>query len=153
MNYLIQSETLTALGEAIRAKTGSTELLTLAQMADTIGQVDIGGVPTYYFEYATFDTYSPDYTIHHDLGVVPTFACYFVFPLGLQEGQEWSKPNGMCWCAGYVMNKKIYLIKGQDGSVMCTTGTTVCSAVSDTEVTFSPYLNFKGGYTYGFLVW
>ena len=145
-------EKMTAIADAIREKTGGTEPIGLDEMAAAVSDMRLSN-GNYYFEFATFDTYAPSYTIQHDLGVVPTFACYFVFPLGLQEGQEWSKPNGMCWCAGYVMNKKIYLIKGQDGSVMCTTGTTVCSAVSDTEVTFSPYLNFKGGYTYAFLVW
>ena len=148
------NEKMTQLADAIRAQAGITSKLTLDGMINTVSQ--IGGsapVKRYCFTTNTFETYTPSFTMQHDLGVVPTFACYFVFPLGLEEGEDWSKPNGMCWCAGYVYNKNIYLIKGQDGSVMSTTGTTVCSSVSETEVTFSPYLNFKGGYTYAFIVW
>ena len=145
-------EKMTAIADAIREKTGGTELIGLDEMAGAVADMRLSN-GNYYFETATFAANTQHYTIQHDLGEVPVFACYFVFPLGVAEGQEWNKPSGMCWCAGYVMNKKIYLVKGQDGSVMASTGSTVCSAVSATETTFSPYLSFKGGFTYAFLVW
>lgn len=42
-NYLIQGETLTALGDAIRSKTGGTDLLTPDAMAAAINTMEIGG--------------------------------------------------------------------------------------------------------------
>lgn len=76
-NYLIQGETLTAIADVIRAKTGGVDLMTPEAMAaaiagisgspEGIDKID-GGVFT-----MTSTHSSGDYEIEHNLGVYPDF--------------------------------------------------------------------------------
>lgn len=76
--YLIQGETLAALGDAIRAKTGETEPLTPADMATAISGLDVGGfeLPDYLTEirFGTFieNAAKSAYEVEHGLSGKPT---------------------------------------------------------------------------------
>lgn len=59
--YLVQGESLTAVADAIRAKDGSTDKLTLAQMPEKITSIQSGG------DLSSVDVYIADFTVPADL--------------------------------------------------------------------------------------
>ena len=79
--YIVQDTSLKAIADAVRAKTGSTDALTLEDMASAIGEISGGGSfktctinvsfqsPCYLYTYA--------YTSVVDGELVPAFAAYF----------------------------------------------------------------------------
>lgn len=74
--YLIQGETLAALGDAIRSKTGETEPLTPADMATAISEISELPGAIEKIDAGVFTPTSSDYlscVIDHDLGDVPDF--------------------------------------------------------------------------------
>lgn len=121
-DYLIQGETLTAIGDAIRAKTGSSAQLTPVQMATEIAGIQTGGsvkitTGTYAVEEETtlpISSSSNDViTIEHNLGVVPdiflffigfTIVGYFQGVLGfiyiMNGTKEQYRGNRFCICGG-----------------------------------------------------
>ena len=73
MEYLVQDTSLTAIADAIRAKDGSTDKLTLAQMPEKITRIQTGGG-----DLSSVDVYIADFTSDSDLivtaGVVDKYA-------------------------------------------------------------------------------
>lgn len=63
MEYLVQDTSLTAIADAIRAKDGSTDKLTLAQMPEKITSIQSGG------DLSSVDVYIADFTSSSDLTV------------------------------------------------------------------------------------
>ena len=63
MEYLVQDTSLTAIADAIRAKDGSTDKLTLAQMPEKITSIQSGG------DLSSVDVYIADFTVPADLTV------------------------------------------------------------------------------------
>lgn len=68
---------MTAIADAIRAKTGGTAALSLDAMAEAIAALEIGGLPDG-LEALTCGSWTPTYdekyyTVTHNLGVVPDF--------------------------------------------------------------------------------
>ena len=61
MEYLVQGASLTAIADAIRAKDGSTDKLTLAQMPEKITSIQSGG------DLSSVDVYIADFTVPADL--------------------------------------------------------------------------------------
>lgn len=78
--YMIQGETLTAIANAIREKTGGTANLSPEQMAAEISNISAGGALPIGISALASGTYtsasnaSGDLTITHNLGKVPNFA-------------------------------------------------------------------------------
>lgn len=64
MEYLVQGASLTAIADAIRAKDGSTDKLTLAQMPEKITNIQTGGG-----DLSSIDVYIADFTSSSDLTV------------------------------------------------------------------------------------
>lgn len=64
MEYLVQDTSLTAIADAIRAKDGSTDKLTLAQMPGKITSIQSGGG-----DLSSIDVYIADFTSNADLTV------------------------------------------------------------------------------------
>lgn len=64
MEYLVQDTSLTAIADAIRAKDGSTDKLTLAQMPEKITSIQNGGG-----DLSSIDVYIADFTVPADLTV------------------------------------------------------------------------------------
>lgn len=62
MEYLVQDTSLTAIADAIRAKDGSTDKLTLAQMPEKITSIQNGGG-----DLSSIDVYIADFTSNADL--------------------------------------------------------------------------------------
>lgn len=62
MEYLVQDTSLTAIADAIRAKDGSTDKLTLAQMPEKITSIQNGGG-----DLSSVDVYIADFTVPADL--------------------------------------------------------------------------------------
>lgn len=72
------TDKLTAIADAVRAKTGGTELLTLDEIAAAISGISGGGVTGLSYDMGEFvfdaDIIRPkDYTINHNLGDTPGF--------------------------------------------------------------------------------
>lgn len=68
---------MTAIADAIRAKTGGTAALSLDAMAEAIAGLEVGGLPDG-LEVLTCGSWTPTYdmvyyTLTHNLGVVPDF--------------------------------------------------------------------------------
>lgn len=79
--YMIQGETLTAIADAIRGKTGGTSPIDPAQMANEITNIPAsgGGLPEGISALASgiivpTSNISSDYTVTHNLGKRPDFA-------------------------------------------------------------------------------
>lgn len=62
MEYLIQDTSLTAIADAIRAKDGSADKLTLAQIPEKITNIQTGGG-----DLSSVDVYIADFTSNADL--------------------------------------------------------------------------------------
>lgn len=84
---------MTAIADAIRAKTGGTAALSLDAMAEAIAGLEIGGLPDG-LEALTCGSWTPTsdekyYTVIHNLGVVPDFL-YVVAenPYGLEYNSD-----------------------------------------------------------------
>ena len=151
--YLVQGETLTALADAFRAKTGSADSFTLQQMTDMVENVGVSAPPTYYFEFHTFEEKTDSYTVAHNLGFVPEYACFFQFPYELEVGESIPIASGKNFVAGLAYNKEIYTAQVDGSTFQFVKGVTLCSSLDETEATFTPYGKFAAGYTYGFLLW
>lgn len=151
--YLVKGETLTALADAFRAKTGSSDSFTIQQMTNMVENGGVSAPPTYYFEFATFDAKTASYTINHNLGFVPQYACYFVFPYELEPGEDIEKPSGMRFAGGVAYRDDIYYSYLYNDTFQFTKGVTLCKSISDTQAVISPYGSFQTGYTYGFVFW
>ena len=77
--YLIQDTTLTAIAEAIRSKTGESDPVAVADMAEKISGIAGGGLV---INGGVFTGNGGIYTLEHGLGVAPDMiALYFVYGL------------------------------------------------------------------------
>lgn len=146
------NEKMTAIADAIRSKTGGTEPLNLDAMAQAINGFSLANA-NYYFEFATFDAKTASYTIQHDMGITPGYACYFMFPYELEPGESLDKPFGMRFAGGVAYRDDIYYSYLFGETFQFTKGATLCTSISDTQAVISPYGQFQAGYTYGFIFW
>lgn len=81
MEYMIQGETLTAIADAIRGKTGGSDPIEPGQMANEITNIPAGGggMPEGVTALASgiiapTSNITSDYTVTHNLGKTPDFA-------------------------------------------------------------------------------
>lgn len=84
--YLIQGETLTAIADAIRSKTDSTETYTPGQMIDLIRSIKLESVDFSNFYPFTkgksgsitlAEAKTDSFSLHHSLGIPPRFAILY----------------------------------------------------------------------------
>lgn len=69
--YLIQGETLTAIADAVRSKTGETSPIPINEMADRIGKIDMPSGSSVKIAIGTITTDGGPIVVEHGLGVVP----------------------------------------------------------------------------------
>lgn len=71
--YAVPGETLTGIADAIRSKTGSDEMMTVAAMASAIEGISGGAIQLDNGEFSDAGSYSDpfDYKISHKLGKIP----------------------------------------------------------------------------------
>lgn len=97
-DYLIQGETLTAIGDAIRAKTGNTAQLTPAQMATEITGIQTGGGDDGSFK-AVIEGTATNPTLPSDLTKIRSYAFYNCDNLALT-----SLPEGVTTIENYAFS-------------------------------------------------
>lgn len=84
--YLIQGETLTSIADAIRAKTGGTEVIAASGFAEAIAAIQSGGASDVKMGTFTLTEGVQTYTVAHNLGKMPSFAICLLMPnLGEDE--------------------------------------------------------------------
>ena len=105
MEYMIQGETLTAIADAIRGKTGGTSPIDANQMAAEISNISAGGGLPAGISALASGTYTvasettSDVKVEHDLGATPNF---FVWVL---DGTEVVEPVANLAVAGVIIGR------------------------------------------------
>lgn len=82
--YLIQSETLEDIADAIRSKTGGSALIAPEDMADEIESIQTGGMTTHTGEVTVVGSGITSVTIQHGFSTVPlACAIYPKYPINI----------------------------------------------------------------------
>lgn len=115
MAYSLENTTdLTALGDAIRAKTGSNATMTVAQMATAVASISGGGwTPTTFTNITSemeFSKYSAELDLTNYLGNSPFILCVVFI-----KGDDLISSN-YGWCVYYYSGSNMNRIVGIDES-------------------------------------
>lgn len=103
VKYLIEETTLTEIGNAIRGKEGSTDLIPVVDMASRISEIASGSGKKFTSGTVTFTTSLTQQIVTHNLGSIPS--CVMLYPKDLsiipESGTEETKGKAYKHCRVY----------------------------------------------------
>lgn len=147
-DYIIQSETLDNIANAINAKTGGTAQLTPAQMVDEIAAIQTGGggelpIPITQFATGTFTLAEDTDTIqiNHGIGYYPTlivlypnfnYSTYRTANKGISPSYIYNN----FYIQAYTINRYIH---NTSGNILANTGQPIATNFEGNAATISSY--------------
>lgn len=116
------TDKLIAIADAVREKAGTTEAMTLTQIAETIAAIETGGGIMLPFDggvdrfaAGSFKVYDQTYvTVEHNLGYIPTGALFFM--AASWEGRNLATQNMHCMLYQSKTTPGWYIYQAQDSS-------------------------------------
>ena len=130
--YLIEENTLTAIGNAIRDKDGSTDLIPVVDMASRISNIPSGRRAT--TGTITIATAARQVTVTHNLGVIPS--CVMLYPkdLSVMAPYGTEEAKGKAYKFAYIYSENGGLAYGFCYGASTSTGNYSFSGVLATNV-------------------